>query len=141
MENRGTSPRLEVRRASRRGDPTPDPPTRVIKWAILAVVTAARIERLRVLARTTPMSPRWGTFTQHEIDALILMKRRYAKRTERIPNEIPTIAQAVRWLATWADTRSQVERETRCRHPPAWARLHHSRRRRSRSLKSQGKLR
>jgi hypothetical protein len=72
---------------------------RVIKWAILAVVTAARIERLRVLARTTPDEPALGTFTQHEIDALILMKRRYAKRTEHISDEMPTIAQAVRWLA------------------------------------------
>ena len=72
---------------------------RVIKWAILAVVTAARIERLRVLARTTPDEPALGTFTQNELDALLLMKRRYAKRTERIPDEVPTIAQAVRWLA------------------------------------------
>jgi hypothetical protein len=72
---------------------------RVIKWAILAVVTAARIERLRVLARTAPDEPALGTFTQHELDALILMKRRYAKRTEHIPDEVPTIAQAVRWLA------------------------------------------
>ena len=64
-------------------------------------MTAARIERLRVLARTTPNEPALETFTQHEIDALILMKRRYAKRTERIPDpdEIPTIAPAVRWLA------------------------------------------
>jgi hypothetical protein len=72
---------------------------RVIKWAILAVVTAARIERLRVLARTTPDDLALGAFTQHELDALILMKRRYAKRTENIPDEVPTIAQAVRWLA------------------------------------------
>jgi hypothetical protein len=72
---------------------------RVIKWAILAVVTAARIERLRVLARTTPDDPALGAFTQHEIDALILMKRRHAKRTEHIPDGTPTIAHAVRWLA------------------------------------------
>lgn len=72
---------------------------RVIKWAILAVVTAARIKRLRVLARTTPDEPALGAFTEHEIDALILMKRRYAKRTECISDDMPTIAQAVRWLA------------------------------------------
>jgi hypothetical protein len=78
---------------------------RVIKWAILAVVTAARIERLRVLARMTPDEPGLGTFTQHEIDALILMKRRYAKRTEHIPDEMPTIAQAVSGSPTLADTR------------------------------------
>ena len=73
--------------------------SRVIKWAILAVVTAARIERLRVLARTRPDDSALGAFSQHELEALILMKRRHAKRTESIPDEIPTIAQAVRWLA------------------------------------------
>jgi len=72
---------------------------RVIKWAILAVVTAARIERLRVLARTRPDDSALGTFSEHELEALVLMKRRHAKRTERIPDQIPTIAQAVRWLA------------------------------------------
>jgi Transposase DNA-binding/Transposase Tn5 dimerisation domain len=73
--------------------------SRVIKWAILAVVTAARIERLRVLARTRPDDSALGAFTEHELDALILMKRRHAKRTETIPDKTPTIAQAVRWLA------------------------------------------
>jgi hypothetical protein len=73
--------------------------SRVIKWAILAVVTAARIERLRVLARTRPDDSALAAFSAHELDALILMKRSHAKRTERIPDDIPTIAQAVRWLA------------------------------------------
>ena len=73
--------------------------SRVIKWAILAVVTAARIERLRVLARTKPDDSALGAFSANELEALILMKRRHAKRTERIPDETPTIAQAVRWLA------------------------------------------
>jgi hypothetical protein len=72
---------------------------RVIKWAILAIVTAARIERLRVLARTKPEDSALGAFSAHELDALILMKRRHAKRTEIIPDDIPTISQAVRWLA------------------------------------------
>jgi hypothetical protein len=72
---------------------------RVIKWAILAVVTAARIERLRVLARTSPEDSALGPFNEHEIQALLLMKRRHAKRTEHVPDTIPTIAQAVRWLA------------------------------------------
>ncbi len=72
---------------------------RVIKWAILAVVTAARIERLRVLARTTPNDSAITVMSEHEIRALILMKRRHAKRTETIPDENPTLRQAVRWLA------------------------------------------
>ena len=72
---------------------------RVIKWAILAVVTAARIERLRVLARTKPGDSALGVLSAYEIQALILMKRRHAKRTEHISDDTPTIAQAVRWLA------------------------------------------
>lgn len=73
--------------------------SRVIKWAILAIVTAARIERLRVLARTTPDAPALDAFTVYEIEAIILMKRRHAKRTEAVSGETPTMAQAVRWLA------------------------------------------
>jgi hypothetical protein len=72
---------------------------RVIKWAILAVVTAARIERLRVLARTKPDDSALGVLSEYEIQALILMKRRHAKRTEHISDDTPTIAKAVRWLA------------------------------------------
>lgn len=71
---------------------------RVIKWAILAVVTAARIERLRMLARTNPDDSALTMLSEHEIKALIIMKRRHAKRTEHVPNDTPTIGQAVRWL-------------------------------------------
>jgi hypothetical protein len=71
---------------------------RVIKWAILTVVTAARIERLRMLARTKPDASAADEFTAYELRALILMKRQYAKRTETIPNDTPTMANAVRWL-------------------------------------------
>lgn len=72
---------------------------RVIKWAILTVVTAARIERLRVLARTQPDAPASVEFNEHELRAITLMKRKYAKRTETIPDTTPSIADAVRWLA------------------------------------------
>jgi hypothetical protein len=72
---------------------------RVIKWAILTVVTAARIERLRMLARTEPEAPASVELTEYEIRALTLMKRKYAKRTETIPEGTPTMANAVRWLA------------------------------------------
>lgn len=72
---------------------------RVIKWAILAVVTAARIERLRMLARTQPDVAADTEFTAYELAALTLMKRKYAKRTETIPDDIPSMGDAVRWLA------------------------------------------
>jgi hypothetical protein len=72
---------------------------RVIKWAILAVVNAARIERLRMLARTQPDLAADTEFTAYELRALTLMKRKYAKRTETIPDDIPSMTDAVRWLA------------------------------------------
>ena len=72
---------------------------RVIKWAILSVVIAARIERLRMLARTQPDGSASSEFTKYELRALTLMKRKYAKRTETIPDTTPSMADAVRWLA------------------------------------------
>jgi hypothetical protein len=75
------------------------PSERVIKWAILTVATAARIERLRVLARTQPDASALVEFNRYEVRALILMKRKYAKKTETIPDDTPTIAKAVRWIA------------------------------------------
>ena len=42
---------------------------RVIKWAILAVVTAARIERLRILARTNPDDSALTMLSEHEIQS------------------------------------------------------------------------
>lgn len=74
-------------------------PDRVIKWAVLTVVTAARIERLRMQARTDPHAPASIAFNGHELRALTLMKRKYAKRTETIPDSMPSMADAVRWLA------------------------------------------
>lgn len=72
---------------------------RVIKWAILMVATAARIERIKHLARTEPSLPASVEFEPDEIEATILMKREYKKRTERIPSSMPTIAQITLWLA------------------------------------------
>jgi|HubBroStandDraft_1064217.scaffolds.fasta_scaffold73442_1 hypothetical protein len=72
---------------------------RVIKWAILSAATAARIERLRMLARTEPETSSQVELTEHEIRALILLKRKYAKRIEVIPDDTPSIGDAVRWLA------------------------------------------
>ena len=74
-------------------------PERVIKWAVLTVVTAARIERLRMLARTKPQASACEAFNKYELHAFSLMKRKYAKRTESIPDTIPCMADAVRWLA------------------------------------------
>ncbi len=71
----------------------------VIKWATLMVAVAARIERLKVLARTEPELPATRELTPFEIKALVLVRRRTKKRTDPMPSDEPTIGEAVRWLA------------------------------------------
>ena len=70
-----------------------------IKWAILLAANAARIERLKHLARNSPELSASKEFTTHEIAATRLMKRKYKKRTETIPNTMPTVGQMTLWLA------------------------------------------
>jgi hypothetical protein len=67
-------------------------------WATVLGAVAARIERLKHLARTEPHLPAKVELTAFEIQALVLLKRATKKRTERVSNA-PTIGQAVRWIA------------------------------------------
>ena len=60
---------------------------------------AARIERLKHRSRTEPSLPASVELSEHEIQALIFLKRKYKKQTETIPDDMPTLAQAVTWLA------------------------------------------
>jgi hypothetical protein len=71
----------------------------VVKWATLMIAVAARIERLKVLSRTQPDLPATSELTPYEIKALVLTRRRTKKRTDPMPGDNPTIAEAVRWLA------------------------------------------
>lgn len=71
----------------------------VIKWATLMVAVAARIERLKVLARTEPDLPATIELTPYEIKALVLTRERTKKRTDPMPTDNPSIGEAVRWLA------------------------------------------
>jgi hypothetical protein len=71
----------------------------VVKWATIMAAVAARIERLKMLARTEPELPAACELNDYEIRAVVMMKRKYKKRTETIPDTMPTIAQAVLWLA------------------------------------------
>jgi hypothetical protein len=68
-------------------------------WATMLAAVAARIERLKHLARTEPYRPATIEFSDDEIEALLLLKQKYKKKTEQIPDEIPTIGQAVVWTA------------------------------------------
>jgi hypothetical protein len=70
------------------------------KWAIILAAVAARVERLKRLARTMPDVTAAVELTPVEIRALVLLKRKYKKRKERIAKDmVPTIAQAVLWIA------------------------------------------
>jgi hypothetical protein len=70
----------------------------VIRWATLLATVAVRIEQLKHLARTTPDLPASTVFDAIEIEALKAAKIRQKKRTEVIPEGMPTIGQAVRWI-------------------------------------------
>lgn len=70
-----------------------------IKWATLMASVAARIERLKHRSRTEAALPASVELSEHEIEALIFFKRKYKKKTETISDEMPTLLQAVTWLA------------------------------------------
>jgi hypothetical protein len=68
-------------------------------WATMLASIAARIERLKQLARTKPDLPATEELAEHEVEALVLLKQKRKKKTEKIPTGVPTIAQAVQWIA------------------------------------------
>jgi hypothetical protein len=55
--------------------------------------------RLKHLARNQPDLPASTELSDIEVEALRAAKSRIKKRTETIPDEMPTIGQAVRWIA------------------------------------------
>jgi hypothetical protein len=68
-------------------------------WATLLATVATRVERLKHLARNEPEERASIELSPIEIKALKLLKSRFKTRVEVIPEGMPTIAQAVRWLA------------------------------------------
>jgi len=71
----------------------------VRKLATLLAAVAARAERLKHLSRTDPDAPATIELAEVEIRALIVAKRQIKTRVETVPDGIPTIAQATRWIA------------------------------------------
>lgn len=72
---------------------------RVIRWATMLAAVAARVERLKHLARSQPEAPASIALSPVEIEALRAAKTKYKARNETIPDGMPTIGQAVRWIA------------------------------------------
>jgi hypothetical protein len=71
---------------------------RVIRWATILSAVAARTERLKQLARSSPDLPASIELSDPELEALLLLKRRRKKANEVLPAS-PTIAEATRWIA------------------------------------------
>ena len=68
------------------------------KWALVLATIAVRVERIKLLARTDGDVPASNEFSEIELHALLLLKRRSKKKNETIP-DAPTLGQAVLWLA------------------------------------------
>jgi hypothetical protein len=68
----------------------------IIKWATLHCAVAARALRLTQLARTHPEAPATAEFSQAEIDAAIVLRR---KRTKFRLGDVPSLGDMVRLVA------------------------------------------
>lgn len=70
-------------------------PEHFYKWATLAAIVAARLERLKFLARAEPARPALDEYTRDEIDAAILLRRPKGVRR----GATPTLGEMTRWVA------------------------------------------
>lgn len=71
----------------------------VMKWAIIMAAAATRIERLKHLHRTEPAADAASEFTKWEIEATLVMKRKYLRKGETPPGPRPSIGEVVLWVA------------------------------------------
>lgn len=71
---------------------------RVMRWATLLSAVAARVEKLKRLARSSPDLDASEELTPAEITALVLLKRKRKMANEQVPDH-PSIATATRWIA------------------------------------------
>lgn len=71
----------------------------VIKWATVLAAVAIRAERIKHLSRENPRAPATIELSQREIEALIILKRRYRKKNEHIGDDAPDLETATRWIA------------------------------------------
>src|SRR5258708_12434575 len=71
----------------------------VIKWATVLAAVAIRAERIKYLSRASPRAPATTELSRREVEALIILKRRYRKKNEEIGEETPDLETATRWIA------------------------------------------
>lgn len=70
-------------------------------WATVLASVAMRVERLKYLARNEPDAAATVELTELELKAIIALKTSdgYPPPKDYTPDKVPTIAQAVRWIA------------------------------------------
>ena len=71
----------------------------VMKWAIIMAANASRIERLKWLARNEPDVRATREFSAWEIQAAIVLRRRYKAKNQPDPTSTPSIAEIVLWIS------------------------------------------
>ena len=71
----------------------------VVRWATMLAAVAARVERLKHLARTEPDAPATVGFSPIELQALRVLHTQIRRRNEVLPDGVPTMATALVWLA------------------------------------------
>lgn len=71
----------------------------IIKWATVLAAVAIRAERIKHLSRQSPRAPATIELSENEVEALIILKRRYRKQNEQIGDETPDLETATRWIA------------------------------------------
>lgn len=68
---------------------------RIKRWGIIMGSVAARIENIKLTARTTPDAPAEETFSKDEIEAVALLRSNGKSKA----NAKPTVSEVTRWLA------------------------------------------
>jgi hypothetical protein len=71
----------------------------VIKWATILAVVAARAEQLKHDSRARPTLSAAEHLSADELEAIVLLKQQEKRKNETVDNEVPSLEQAVRWLA------------------------------------------
>jgi hypothetical protein len=69
------------------------------KWATMLAAVAVRIERLKLLSRKEPERPASDEFSPTELQAIVLLRFGNKARRQVPEGTVPTIKQAVQWLA------------------------------------------
>ena len=68
------------------------------RWARLTAAVAVRLLRIAYLARNRPTTPALGEFTEDELEALIMLRKRHGQKISADIHEV-SISQAVNWIA------------------------------------------